>query len=210
MFKQLKKSHKLILTGLAIAIAVVGSTYAWWTARVTHEQEITMGKFKVTATFEEPAYLNDYEPGLTVELAGTIKNEGSIPAMIKVDSNSQVRFNQPGSDFQPANDAVSLNLLPTNQGGAGYWFKDNNQLVYVLLEAGEETQVTAEALLVGDKMGSDYEDATIKILAELQATQVLDGALASEFGVTFDDLSDYGTTRSAVSGLTRLKELLTR
>lgn len=211
MFKNLKKSHKLILTGVALLIAVVGSTYAWWTASITHEQEVTMGKFKVTATFEEPDYLDDYEPGLTVELDGTIKNDGSIPALIKVASNSQVRFNQAGSDFQPAGEAVALNLLPTNNASQGYWFKDTSNRVYALLEAGQETNVTAEATLVGEKMGNEYDDATIKILAELQATQVLDGALASEFGITFDDLSDYGsTTRSSVSGLTRLKELLAR
>lgn len=210
MFKKMTKTHKLLLTGIALAMAIVGSTYAWWTASVTHEQKITLGNFNITADFDEPDYLDGYEPGLTVEFAGSIKNEGTIPAFIKVESNSLVRFNQVSNDFQPAGAAVALNLLP-NKTSNGFWFKDQTGLVYVLLEAGEETQVMAEAALVGEHMGNEYQDATIKIVAEMKATQVLDDALASEFGITFDDLVDYGhTSRSGESGLDRLKELLAR
>lgn len=226
------KNMKLVLTGIAIVLMVFGATYAWWTAQIELKQDVTMGKLRITANFEELSDPKGIEPGTYSEINGTIRNEGDIPAMVKIDNSSQVKFVYADDQFTviPVEDrqftsdtsnAIKLSLAPTSgdytDNSDVYWFKDTIGQLYVLMEVGASLAVDTKADYDGGIMGNKYQEAEIKIGALLRATQVIDGALSDEFGLSFKDLTDVQTsTQSGRSkgansnGQARLQELLAR
>lgn len=230
--KQISRKNKLILTGIALLLAIVGTTYAWWTAKYEAVQEVTMGNLKIVGDFPELTDEDVYEPGTTVELNGTIKNAGSISAMIKIENGSQIKF-QYSDDLLtpiPANDQkfvedtdqmVQLNFEPESglyndpNSELAFWFTDKDNNTYLLLDPSGEVKVNNIAAFSGE-MGNKYQDSIIKVGAVLKATQVMDGALQKEFGVTSSDLKgleDGVQARSANQGNraeNRLKELVNR
>ncbi len=183
------RKMKLILTGLALLVVTVGTTYAWWTASSKVEQQVIMGNLAVTAEFEDVSDNTDFEPGLSIEQNGTVTNSGSIDAIIKVESDSQVKLGN-AADFTRADDeAVKLSIKPA--GGAGYWYSDSAGGHYLLLSPGETATINVNTDFVGEKMDADYANAEVKVAGNLKATQVLEGAIKSEFGVDAETLQEY-------------------
>ncbi|MGM0213350.1 SipW-dependent-type signal peptide-containing protein [Enterococcus sp. AZ109] len=184
-----KNRRKLIIVGLALIFVTVGTTYAWWTASQQVSQEIRMGNLNISATIRE---LNDpinYEPGLTAEQTGVIKNTGSIDAIIKIDNDAMVKFSG-AADYEAVDpEVVKLSIKPN--GGKGYWFSDSSNNTYVLLAPNQQAKILVETEFFGDKMGNEYMNADFKINGDLKATQVLDGAMLTEFGINGSQLTDY-------------------
>lgn len=230
--KQISRRNKIILTGLALLLAIVGTTYAWWTAKYETVQEVTMGNLKIVGDFPELEDEDIYEPGTTVELDGTIKNTGSISAIIKIENGSQIKFRYSNDNLTPVpeNDqkfvedteqVVELNFEPASglyndpNSDLAFWFTDKDQNTYLLLDPNGEVKVNNIAAFSGE-MGNKYQDSIIKVGAVLKATQVMDGALKKEFGIVSSDLKgleDGVQARSANQGNraeNRLKELINR
>ncbi|WYJ99046.1 hypothetical protein A5821_000122 [Enterococcus sp. 7F3_DIV0205] len=226
------KNTKLVLTGIAIVLVAFGATYAWWTARIEMKQDVTMGKLRIAASFEELSDPKGFEPGTFSEINGEIRNEGDIPAMVKIDNSSQIKFAYADDQFTviPVEDrqfisdtpnAIKLSLAPTSGDYTDnedvYWFKDTLGQLYVLMEAGASLAVNTRADYDGEIMGNKYQEAEIKIGALLRATQVIDGALSQEFGLSFKELTDVqantqnGRSKRTISnGQVRLQELMAR
>lgn len=185
----MKKKFKLLLVGLALALVTVGSTYAWWTASQTVSQEVSMGNLNIAAQVKELKDPINYEPGLTTEQAGTIKNTGSIDAIVKIDSASKVQFAD-ATEFVAADpEAVKLGIKPN--GGKGYWYNDPAGNTYLILSPNQQAKITVNGEFVGDKMGNEYMGAKIDLSGDLKATQVMEGAMLAEFGTDGSDLVDY-------------------
>lgn len=216
---QEKWSHKtkIILTGVALLLAIVGTTYAWWTASYKTEQTINMGNLKISGNFPELTEIENYEPGTNIEIEGKIRNTGTIPAIIKIENGSKVRFVYKDDEFTSIpqdeqkfvddnENAVLLNFKPTSgqyddpQNDLAFWFKDQNQNIYLLLDPTGEVDITNIADFNGEVMGNKYQQSSVKIGAVLKATQVIDGAMKKEFGITssdLDGLEDQHTSRLA-------------
>lgn len=189
-----KNRMKLIIVGLALIFVTVGTTYAWWTASQQVSQEISMGNLNISATIKELKDPINYEPGLTAEQTGTIKNTGSIDAIIKIDNDTMVKFSNADEYAAVDPEAVRLSIKPN--GGKGYWFSDASNNTYVLLSPNQQAKILVETEFVGDKMGNEYMNAEFKINGDLKATQVLDGAMLAEFGIDGSQLTDYAASTS--------------
>lgn len=226
------KNVKLVVTGIAIILLAFGATYAWWTARVEMKQDVTLGKLRITADFEKLSDPTNFEPGTSTEIKGTIRNEGSIPAMVKIENTSQIKFIYSDDQFTliPVEDrqfisdttnAIKVSLGPSSgdylDNENVYWFKDTVGQLYVLMEVGASLAVNTRADYDGEIMGNKYQEAEVKIGALLRATQVIDGALSNEFGISFGDLTDVQASKKSgenkwinSKGKARLQELLAR
>lgn len=232
MKKKWAHSTKIILTGIALLLAIVGTTYAWWTASYKTEQTIAMGSLKIDGDFPKLTEIDNYEPGTNVEIAGTIKNTGTIPAIIKIENGSRIQFVYKDDKFtkipeteqefvEDKENAVQLTFKPTSelyndpQNESAFWFKDQKERIYLLLEPEGKVAITNVAVFDGEVMGNKYQNSALKVGALLKATQVMDGAMKKEFGIDsseLEGLEDTGLSRKSNSNRAneRLAELLNR
>lgn len=232
MKKKWSHSTKIILTGIALLLAIVGTTYAWWTASYKTEQTIAMGSLKIDGDFPKLTEIDNYEPGTNVEIAGTIKNTGTIPAIIKIENGSRIQFVYKDDKFtkipeteqefvEDKENAVQLTFKPTSelyndpQNESAFWFKDQKERIYLLLEPEGKVAITNVAVFDGEVMGNKYQNSALKVGALLKATQVMDGAMKKEFGIDsseLEGLEDTGLSRKSNSNRAneRLAELLNR
>ena len=206
-----KRQIKLIIVGAAIVLISIGATFAWWTASTQVKQTITMGDLAIEATMENLADELNYEPGLNITQEGTVRNKGSIEAIIRLDSASKIKF--VGSSESVVADPTAIDLSIKPAGGEGYWFKDASGQAYLLLSPGETATLAIETNLSGDTISNEYMGATIDIIGDLKATQVLAGAIQAEFGIDFESLEDYsliGARSSQTNGQKILHDLINR
>lgn len=199
------RKWKLMLTGIALVAVTIGTTYAWFTASAASQQEISTGNIEITADFPELTEVENYEPGTYVSIDGKVENAGSLPAIVKVASDSQIRFAYSDGDFteipeadrEYENDkkgAVALEMEPASglyddpDNPDVYWFEDGEGTRYLLLEPASSVDLTNNANFDGDVMGNQYQHADVKIGSVLEATQVLEGAIANEFSIDPSDL----------------------
>lgn len=217
------------MTGIALLLSVVGATYAWWTAQIEITQNITMGNLNISGNFPQlEAAL--YEPGTSAEMSGEIMNTGTIPAIIRLENNSQIKFvySDDALTLIPENDrnfvsdqeaSVQLNLRPTSglyndpNNSMAYWFKDGQENTYLLLEPKGKIAVICTAYFDGDIMGAKYQEALIQVKTKMRATQVLEGAIKSEFGISSQELVGIEEQARAITDSranSRLQELVNR
>lgn len=195
---------KGIIIALIVLPILVGASYAWWTDSQVAEQTIKMGKLKIEADFPEQNLDAQYEPGIETTFNGEIRNTGTIPVIVKIENDSQIEKKYGDDVWTPIPDSqqkfeqdtlnlVQLTFEPTSQNYAdnenAYWF--TNQLDtserYLLLDAGATVAVTNYGSLSA-QMGNRYNEATIKIRAKIKGTQVMDGAIANELGISPENL----------------------
>lgn len=207
-----KRQIKIGLIGVLLLFMTIGTTYAWWTATTQVKQTINMGNLLIEAKMEKLSDDTNYEPGLTINQDGTVSNNGSIEAIIRVDSGSEGQSTASVGNAKTRNQATNMIIRPT--GGDGYWFKDPNGEAYLLLSPGETAKVDFETTLIGEHINNEYNSSTLDIIADLKATQVLEGAILAEFGIDFESLVDYDTAtshnRSSESGIKVLRDLVNR
>lgn len=202
--KTVSNRTKIILTTIALLVSLVGSTYAWWTSYVETKQKITMGNLSISADFQtiDPEV---YEPGTSVELTGQVKNTGTIPALVKIENSSKIQFAYSDDTLtvipeanrayvSDSENAVKVSQKPKSglyndpQNTSVYWFKDAKNTIYLLMDPKATVNVVVQAAFDGTVMGSKYQDALIEVGAKLKATQVIDGAISSEFGISSSEL----------------------
>ncbi|MHC5228588.1 SipW-dependent-type signal peptide-containing protein [Enterococcus sp. LJL99] len=226
---KLSNKTKIILTGIALLLSIVGTTYAWWTAQFETTQNITMGNLNITGNFPQlEAAL--YEPGTSAEMSGEIKNTGTIPALIRLENNSQIKFvySDDALTLIPANDrkfvsdqegSVQLSMKPTSglyndpSNSTAYWFKDGQDNTYLLLDPKGKVEVICTAYFDGDIMGARYQESLIQVKTKMRATQVLEGAIKSEFEINSQELVGLEDQTRAFAdnrAVLRLQELVNR
>lgn len=220
---------KLIITGVALLVAIVGTTYAWWTASYETKETVSMGNLKIAGDFAKLTELTNYEPGTTAEMAGHIQNTGSIPTIIKIENNTNVQFAYKNDELEAIpeneqefikdpNEMIRLTFGPESgnyedENVQAFWFTDQQNQLYVILDPGETLAVTNSVEFAGD-MGNQYQDARIQVGALLRATQVMEGAIQKEFNLSADELIPMENPSTRAAGNNRaasyLAELLKR
>lgn len=224
-FKGFKKRTKIVLLACILLLTTIASTFAWFKASSQVTQKIQLGNLKIEATFTPPDTTN-YEPGLTAETHGTIKNTGTIPAIVGVKNNSSITFAYSDDNLTPipvANrqpeaidpNAVKITYVPTSgsydDNADVIWFADAAGNNYFVIEVGATANVDLNVTFDGPNTTNKYMDAVVDIKADVTGTQVLDGAIQSEFGISADDLILLPITRNVqLDRANRLEELLNR
>lgn len=194
------KKSRIAMVGCLTLMMTAGTTYAWWTAEVQSTQTITMGKLAIDGNLKKPSSLTNWEPGLEVDAAGSIKNTGSIDTLVKISGNNKIKKVE-DTEFVDAGEMTKLTVGPQGSDtyvgfdGTGtrngyYWFGDAAGNVYLLMMPNATVKLDTLTELVGDKMGNDTMGAEIQIALDFDATQVLDGAASAYFGITLSDLGD--------------------
>lgn len=212
MQKRRKRSTLIIVSVLAILIAVLG-TYAWFTRGVdVMPYNASMGRVDVDATyddFEEAVYLepmpSDADP---MVLSGVIDNVGTIDAAVKVDLRTKILIKSdqdgnplPESEWRYASNPNSIKMagvtideekLEANDVRAPFIaIKDlNNPGIYYLLlpthsNAGGDYDVDISLYVKPDKaMGNVFMGAELQFNTNNWiATQVFDEAIMDTFSV---------------------------
>lgn len=223
------KKVAAIITASALAIATLGTTFAWWTANASSKTEITMGNLKIEASFDD-LDADVYEPGQTVEVNGTIKNTGSIWAVLHIENGTQISFAYADDNFTEwtgekwvdDTEGAVISSLDGNEAlkldGDGTvlwaWFYNRNDTNdrYLMLAPGTELEVTVDYEFAGSIMTNKYMDAKLRATSDIDATQTFDDAMMDLFGLDFKDLGlviDLGTARTAVpeSVLQQIREI---
>lgn len=218
------KKIKLIVLSIAIVLTTIGSTYAWWTASTQVKQTVSMGNLKIEAVFD-PQESSNYEPGTYAEINGVIKNTGTIPAMVRIDNSSMITFAYSDDQLTPIPETnkkpeavdgkvVTINYEPQSgsytDNDQVMWFTNKDGNKYLLMEPRSEVNASIQITFDGPLMTNRYMDSVIDASAQIKATQVMEGAITSEFGVDAADFISLPQTKTANQVTSRLQELLSR
>lgn len=190
---QISKQNKLILLGCALILVTVGTTLAWWVASVNIEKQVTMGELAISAILDDKPDTQGYEPGDFYETEGTIKNEGSISAMIKFTNNSKIKFQDAETFVSLDKNVVEVTMSKAQNSGDGYWYTAADNGTYLALDPGESANIMLKIDFMDNKMDNTYMNAVVKADANLKATQIYEGAIQSELNVdplTFTDIPE--------------------
>ena len=90
-----------------------------------------------------------------------------------------------------------------------------------MLDPAEKANVSGYTYFNGENMGNEYMNAEVKVSGKLKATQVIDGAIKTEFGIDASELREYSDPSSQVlnarkattansEAMNKLHELLNR
>lgn len=174
-----------------------------------------MGNLKIQASFTEET-LTNYEPGTDTEITGTIKNTGTIPAFVKVANASQITFAYSDDKLTPVvapqPEAVDPNVVKMSYAPQSGDYEDNADVLwfvdaagdrYLLMEAGAVLNIQINVTFDGPLTANQYMDAVIAVKANIQATQVIEGAIQSECGVNASTLESLPLITQAQNRLGR-------
>lgn len=226
-----KKFNKKTWGLLVLLVAIfAGVTYAWWTASSQAKLDVTMGELDLHAEFDLTTSSELFEPGLTGDFSGGVSNKGSLPIILKVNNQSQISFKYLDDQKTP-NPSFGRDYGPDSENGIGlsfgpksgkysdiegaYWFQkagEPNQL-FVLLDETVSVPINTTAYF-SESMSNRYQGAAVEIKASFDGTQVSEGAMKQELGVSFaqlEGLDDTAKTRDNTGrAMARLAELLNR
>ncbi|HHQ2310737.1 TPA: hypothetical protein ACSPFO_002498 [Enterococcus faecium] len=145
--------------------------------------------------------------------------------MVKINNASQITFayaddnltlieeaNRVAENVDPA--AIQIDYEPQSgdytDNSEVYWFTHSDGNKYLLIEPKGSLQVSIIVNFDGAATTNKYMDSIVDAKAQIQATQVIEGAIASEFGIDSSELIALPVTRSINLGQARLQELLAR
>lgn len=193
------KKVKLALTGTALAVMGLGTTYAWWTASTETSSTVTFGTLKMKTDFPGLSDQVDYEPGLYLDSDGTIENTGTQPLLAKVSNGSEIQFalDADGNAIADADkkseavdpNAIQLIIQPTNyeEAETNCWYTDDSGSLYALVDAGATATLHVTENFDGEKCTNQYQGAVVKAKIKVDATQVQPEQAKSQFGTDMED-----------------------
>ena len=212
--KQNRKKLIIAIAALLVLAIASGLTYAWFTASATGQSQYNMGNMGLVVTPLTETYV--YEPGIATTGKSTLKNNGSLPLVVALDSsattaNSDLLYsldndgnmvsdphtvaNDPNVTVAMASeeDFMTAPVLDNDGNLVSCWLRyGSTPATYrylLMLAPGAEASVEFDVAF-SSKMGNDYMDAKIKVTEKWQATQFLDGAIKDVFGLDASDFDD--------------------
>lgn len=198
----LTNKAKIFLGVLALLACVVGGSYAWFTDSKETSKNFTVGTLNVTNTIQTPTESTDYEPGEEIEMKGSVSNAGRIPSISRINDVTQVKTMYADDNKTPIavadrkfieapSDVLNYKFGPAsgdyfdNEGA--YWFRDSKGQVYLLLDPKTSVDVKIDASF-SESMGNQYQGSNFKLGEKTDSTQVLEGSIKDNFGISLDDL----------------------
>ena len=134
----MKKKKRIITIAGLLLIAVVGATFAYYTSNTSFENVFNAGKYKITLTevFESP---DNWVPGETVPKTVTAKNDGTVPAAVRISYTEQWLKEIDGVETDITSQ-VSPNPAIINFANQNDWTLSNGYYYYkYILEPTDET-----------------------------------------------------------------------
>ena len=134
----MKKKKRIITIAGLLLVAIVGATFAYYTSNTSFENVFNAGKYKVTLTevFESP---DNWVPGETVPKTVTAKNDGTVPAAVRISYTEQWTKEIDGVETD-ITAQVSPNPAIINFANQTDWTSSNGYYYYkYILEPTDET-----------------------------------------------------------------------
>ena len=134
----MKNKKRLFTTLGLLLIAIVGTTFAYYTSNTTFENVFNAGKYKVTLTevFESP---DNWVPGETIPKTVTAKNDGTVPAAVRISYTEQWLKEIDGVETDITSQ-VTPNPAIINFANTNDWTLSNGYYYYkYILESTNET-----------------------------------------------------------------------
>ena len=134
----MKKKKRIITIAGLLLISVIGATFAYYTSNTTFENVFNAGKYKVTLTevFESP---DNWVPGETVPKTVTAKNDGTVPAAVRISYTEQWLQEIDGVETDITSQ-VTPNPAIINFANTNDWTLSNGYYYYkYILEPTDET-----------------------------------------------------------------------
>ncbi len=194
----MKMPKKLVLTAGALLMVGVGSTYAWFTTSDADTLAVSMGELGVETNLDALSDEDgiDLEPGLVVESTGSIENTGSLYALVKLEDETSVTYKGTSEAVVAPENTVAFTFAPENDNYEDWdngviWYTDNNGGTYLLMDPSATLGLSVDADLNGETIDNSFMGAQVNFKVKTQATQALEGAVQSEFGITLEELKPY-------------------
>ncbi len=134
----MKKKKRIITIAGLLLVAIVGATFAYYTSNTTFENVFNAGKYKVTLTevFESP---DNWVPGETVPKTVKAKNDGTVPAAVRISYTEQWLQEIDGVETDITTQ-VTPNPAIINFDNQGDWTSSDGYYYYkYILEPTDET-----------------------------------------------------------------------
>lgn len=179
-----KKLFALAVVAICFA-SCVGSTWAYFTAKGTAHNVITMNSIGITivengkATVDTPQEsITDVMPGTTVPKVVTVKNSGNGDAWIRLKVEPSI-LNADGKPMSTTlSDGTSVMTYAIGDG----WHKGADGYYYYnkIISAEESTGVFFEGIGFSAKMGNVYQNCTANLTITVQAVQAANNGTSVE------------------------------
>ena len=153
----MKVKNKKSLIAIVALFLVIGVTIAYFTSSASFENIFNTGTYKVVTTevFESP---DNWKPGEEIPKTITTKNEGTIPAAVRV-SLTEKWEDSNGVDITTS---IPTGAVVINLDNTGQWTKVGNYYYYnYILEPNETTSSFIKSVTLNAQLGSgDDVDCT--------------------------------------------------
>ena len=144
----MKQKKSLIAIMSLILVVVVGVTFAYFQSTGTFANVFQTGKYRLVTTevFESP---DNWKPGETIEKTITTKNEGTIPAAVRV-SYTEEWFDSEEHDITNSIDEGSAIINFDNQNE---WIHENGYYYYkYILNPNDETSSFIKSVTLNEDL----------------------------------------------------------
>lgn len=188
---KLKNRNKRVFAGLAamlLAISLVSGTLAYWIAEEPAVHIINTGTLKgeVVEEYEEPKSLL---PGAEVVKVASVKNVGELDLLARVQI-TKVWGSEKGADgkviadpgLSTDNILLQLNLTDWEEIDGWYYYKG-------ILAPGESTPPLLRSFTLAAETEREYANKLADIIVYSEYLQAGGGALESEWGVSYTQIS---------------------
>ena len=176
----MKKKKRLITTIGLLLIAIVGATFAYYTSNTSFENVFNAGKYKVTLTevFESP---DNWVPGETIPKTVTAKNEGTVPAAVRISYTEQWLKEIDGVETDITTQ-VSPNPAIINFANQNDWTSSNGYYYYkYILEPTDETS----SFISGVTLDPNLDSVTCTGEGNTKTCEAQNKASGAKYKLTF-------------------------
>ena len=176
----MKKKKTIITTLGLLLIAIVGTTFAYYTSNTSFENVFNAGKYKVTLT-EEFVSPDNWVPGETVPKTVIAKNDGTVPAAVRISYTEQWLQEIDGVETDITSQ-VSPNPAIINFDNTNDWTSSNGYYYYkYILEPTD----TTSSFISGVTLDSNLDSVTCTGEGNERVCEAQNKASGAKYKLTF-------------------------
>ena len=176
----MKKKKTIITTLGLLLIVIVGATFAYYTSNTSFENVFNAGKYKITLT-EEFVSPDNWVPGETIPKTVTAKNEGTVPAAVRISYTEQWTKEIDGVETDITSQ-VTPNPAIINFANTNDWISSNGYYYYkYYLEPSDETS----SFISGVTLDPNLDSVTCTGEGNTKTCEAQNKASGAKYKLTF-------------------------
>ena len=176
----MKKKKTIIAITTLLLVVVVGATFAYYTSNTSFENVFNAGKYKITLT-EEFVSPDNWVPGETVPKTVTAKNDGTVPAAVRISYTEQWTKEIDGVETDITSQ-VTPNPAIINFANQGDWTSSNGYYYYkYILEPTDETS----SFISGVTLDPNLDSVTCTGEGNTKTCEAQNKASGAKYKLTF-------------------------